>query len=760
METILPQIFRTCSSSNPPKTSRKNTDAERFWLEEIFPMMQLRFLFLLVFVSAAFAVAPPVPHKPHGRSLEQWLADLESDSHFIREEALDILAMMGAEAKSALPRLRKMLTDKNQTLRTRAATAIWAISGESEPLLKALREDLASPNREVRAAAMRLASQMGTESLPVIDLLLKNWQNGEYDFFFYYSLDRYLDHADFLSQPTFRKILASLDERSQKLILDHARNRKKNLVAKTRPQLKDPSLAIRFKAADFLWRMDCQDKEVIAVFCEYIQSTDPPLLEEQIEFLANFAADGSTPSKALLPVVEVALKRKETALRLHGARMLQQIEGPECKPDRVLPIFLEAIKDEHHSLWGDALHGIAELDSAVLKKEKSLLPRLMQMFEMDEALYSSQSMTTIFTKFGTSVIATFIDRLKTESLRKGEASQCEGVGSVIARLGKPAVRPVAELLAHEDPRIRLTGLQVLAQFDSLALEVVDKIQERLDDRDDKVRDAAIGTIGAIQVNGTEMQPAIAKLLKLARKENADTQTSVLKTLLELQVKSPEALALAVEKMTSSAEQTREAALDLLMSIDPKRKEVLAALSKMLDDERTCCAALRRLGQLGSRAAPLVDKIANLTKSRFPQHAYTARETLEAIGEVPKWMHEQFLADLRKGQIDLRWSFSKIRVDPREVMPYWIEILRSAQYEIFPPTGYTDKVSTIFGSLNRYGEEAKDAAEPLLRIMNNRMQPLRACEINASVNPSDQVIPRVFWAQTWRLTIKFTSSESL
>jgi hypothetical protein len=122
------------------------------------------------------------------------------------------------------------------------------------------------------------------------------------------------------------------------------------------------------------------------------------------------------------------------------------------------------------------------------------------------------------------------------------------------------------------------------------------------------------------------------------------------------------------------------------------------------------------------------------------------------------MHEQFLADLRKGQIDLRWSFSKIRVDPREVMPYWIEILRSAQYEIFPPTGYTDKVSTIFGSLNRYGEEAKDAAEPLLRIMNNRMQPLRACEINASVNPSDQVIPRVFWAQTWRLTIKFTSSE--
>jgi hypothetical protein len=36
--------------------------------------------------------------------------------------------------------------------------------------------------------------------------------------------------------------------------------------------------------------------------------------------------------------------------------------------------------------------------------------------------------------------------------------------------------------------------------------------------------------------------------------------------------------------------------------------------------------------------------------------------------------------------------------------------------------------------------------------------LRACEINASVKPSDQVIPRVFWDQTWCLTIKFTSSE--
>jgi hypothetical protein len=38
--------------------------------------------------------------------------------------------------------------------------------------------------------------------------------------------------------------------------------------------------------------------------------------------------------------------------------------------------------------------------------------------------------------------------------------------------------------------------------------------------------------------------------------------------------------------------------------------------------------------------------------------------------------------------------------------------------------------------------------------------LRACEINASVKPSDQVIPRVFWDQTWRLTIKFTSSEQI
>jgi RNA polymerase sigma factor (sigma-70 family) len=36
--------------------------------------------------------------------------------------------------------------------------------------------------------------------------------------------------------------------------------------------------------------------------------------------------------------------------------------------------------------------------------------------------------------------------------------------------------------------------------------------------------------------------------------------------------------------------------------------------------------------------------------------------------------------------------------------------------------------------------------------------LRACEINASVKPSDQVIPRVFWDQTWCLTINFTSSE--
>jgi uncharacterized protein (TIGR02996 family) len=46
----------------------------------------------------------------------------------------------------------------------------------------------------------------------------------------------------------------------------------------------------------------------------------------------------------------------------------------------------------------------------------------------------------------------------------------------------------------------------------------------------------------------------------------------------------------------------------------------------------------------------------------------------------------------------------------------------------------------------------------LRELNLWANRLRACEINASVKPSDQVIPRVFWDQTWRLTIKFTSSE--
>jgi hypothetical protein len=51
--------------------------------------------------------------------------------------------------------------------------------------------------------------------------------------------------------------------------------------------------------------------------------------------------------------------------------------------------------------------------------------------------------------------------------------------------------------------------------------------------------------------------------------------------------------------------------------------------------------------------------------------------------------------------------------------------------------------------------------PLMKNGNdeaNMQEWLRACEINASVKPSDQVIPRVFWDQTWRLTIKFTSSE--
>src|SRR5262245_15361951 len=98
---------------------------------------QLLFALGLALASLADAAGPAVATLYSGRPLRDWLADLDDEDLLIREEAIEVLAQAGPAAKSAVGRLTKLLAHESRPLRTRAALAVWRISGDARPAVTA-----------------------------------------------------------------------------------------------------------------------------------------------------------------------------------------------------------------------------------------------------------------------------------------------------------------------------------------------------------------------------------------------------------------------------------------------------------------------------------------------------------------------------------------------------------------------------------------------------------------------------------------------
>src|SRR5262245_57854930 len=88
--------------------------------------------------------------KYSGPTLKAWIADLKDDDVLVREEAIEVLAQVGAPAKGAAKELQKLLKDKNRSIRSRAALALWKVGGDAKPAVSVLSESLKEATAAVR----------------------------------------------------------------------------------------------------------------------------------------------------------------------------------------------------------------------------------------------------------------------------------------------------------------------------------------------------------------------------------------------------------------------------------------------------------------------------------------------------------------------------------------------------------------------------------------------------------------------------------
>jgi HEAT repeat protein len=95
----------------------------------------------------------------------------EDFSAVVRERAMAGLAMLGSDAKSALPTVHRLLRSKRYGNRVDAAYAAFRITGEAEEPLEVLIELAADRNHELDA--LQLIGKMGAAAEPGVEKLLK-----------------------------------------------------------------------------------------------------------------------------------------------------------------------------------------------------------------------------------------------------------------------------------------------------------------------------------------------------------------------------------------------------------------------------------------------------------------------------------------------------------------------------------------------------------------------------------------------------------
>lgn len=125
---------------------------------------------VLVCTSAATAQAKPVHSREpvsNGRTLSQWVADLQAAAPQTRNAALYEIAGMGPKAAAAVPALIKALDDSAAAVRFPATVALLEIGPAAKAAVPRLRQMIEEEiNDEIAASARRALKRIDPSAVP------------------------------------------------------------------------------------------------------------------------------------------------------------------------------------------------------------------------------------------------------------------------------------------------------------------------------------------------------------------------------------------------------------------------------------------------------------------------------------------------------------------------------------------------------------------------------------------------------------------
>jgi HEAT repeat protein len=530
------------------------------------------------------------------------LVDLLQDASnpVARSQAAYILREMGAEAKDAIPALRRALEDKSSAVRQSALLAILRIEPEriaemTPSVIRLSNWQYSSPHEIIQIMQARTG-----EVTPVLVQGLKD------------------------PDPQYRLRAG--------MFLINLGPAARSAVPDLRVALENKEPAVRILAAIALARINPQTEGIVPVLREGLAFNDYAVRQEVLHSIHNL---GPAARELVPELVRILKNKSEGQFRIQAANALQSIRSAA---EEMESLFAALIKDSDLQVRSEALRFLSRMNLT----DKTLLRTLVEMLHADPNGYQHHELVGIIYRFGPSASEEVAKCLKNDDpqaratflslyLRLGGANQDE-LNAVLDRA-----------LKDDAPNVRLTAaghLFGMERDSNKALaRVLPLIKQCLESSDSQVRQQAIGFLqGAAQphrdrARGKPPQEIISLLMEQAKAKDAGSRGAAIRALTNMHPPPEEAEPMMIQALKDKDEGVRRAAFSGLRFQPGRMKELVPVLKDLLKskDDRNLSEVMYALAQASredpTAAAALIEHYRSLKPSSWARAG-----VLSALGQ--------------------------------------------------------------------------------------------------------------------------------
>jgi HEAT repeat protein len=627
----------------------------------------------------------PAARTYEGKTLDQWLEELDDPASDVSERAADALVNVGAEA---VPLLLDACEQGGLRLHRRAAAALVRVGALAAPGLADALKDKAQHQR-VAVALVRLGPvAVG----PLREALLE---------------DKGGDAAAYF--------LGSIGPRAADAVPD--------LIAVL--ERSSSSTTLRSQAVFALGRIGEPSEAIVPALIAALKDSKKEVREQSVIALGWIGS----PTQEVVSALTVALKDKETIIAIKACRVLSLLGSSEAAPP-----LLAVFQDDRPEVAIEAGRALWRLGP----KAAPIVPALLSAAQ--GPIDKSAPVRELLASFGVDVVP----ELEKE-LRANEATRREAAADVLGRIGPPARAAVPGLLAalkDQSSSAALMAAMALAQIDSTRGGAAVKLLT--DALDVPSAASALANIGP---NARAAVPDLIAALK-PRKQTAQDELIRLNARLALARIGVPAVPALIEALKDKREGVAPLAGGALGWVLPPPKEAVPALRIALKNDRAHAAVYAHsLGQLGPLALPAVPELTDLltdaatrpeavvalvridpeqARSVVPQlvkdlqgedekQRQAAVQALARIGPAAQAAAEA-ISDLLRDRLLTEREIVDLQANWAGAMSGLIDLLKDPEVE--------RRKLAIF-ALEQTGAEARAALKPLIAALSDRDDEVRA-----------------------------------